>query len=104
MNTWMASTADGIALWAGDRWTGDPAVRDKVVTQLAQGPTIQAIPSCPSFSSEEPIGPQAFLAALIREYGGDLIAPGAPFDEVVPPLGDPLADQGVGGPSASPKE
>lgn len=41
-----------------------------------------------SFSTQEPIGPQALLAALIREYGGDLVAPGAPFDDVVPPLPD----------------
>lgn len=88
MTTWMASTADGIALWTGDRWTGDPAVRDKVVTQLAQGATITAIATCPSFPTQEPIGPQALLAALIREYGSDLIAPGAPFDDVVPPLLD----------------
>jgi hypothetical protein len=91
MTTWIASTADGIAMWTGDRWTGDSAVREKVGIQLAQGPTIQAIPACPSFSSLEPIGPHAFLAALIREYGSDLIAPGAPFDEVVPPPPDEVS-------------
>lgn len=108
MTTWMASTADGIALWTGERWTGDPVVCDKIASQLAQGSTIAAIATCPSFSTQEPIGPQALLAALIREYGGDLVAPGAPFDDVVPPLPDG-PDSSIGqlppwAPSASPNE
>ncbi len=86
MDTWMASTRDGIALWAGDHWTGDPAVSERVSAQLAVGPTIRAMGLCPEFPTTAPIGPEALLAALIREYGGDLVAPGAPFDSVVPPI------------------
>lgn len=86
MDTWMASTPDGIALWAGDHWTGDPAVSERVRAQLAGGPTIRAMTLCPAFPTAAPIGPEALLAALISEYGGDLVAPGAPFDVVVPPI------------------
>lgn len=88
MTTWLASTPDGVALWTGERWTGDPAVRQKVAARLADRPMIEAVALCPAFPTAEPIGQHALLAALIREYGGDLIAPGAPFDDVVPPLPD----------------
>lgn len=92
MTTWLASTPDGVALWTGDRWAADPAVRQRVSERLAGGPTIEAVALCPSFPTTEPIGQHTLLAALIREYGGDLIAPGAPFDDVVPPLTEVIAE------------
>ena len=90
LTTWLATTPDGVALWTGAAWTGDPVVREKVAARLeSDGPRITAVALCPSFPTEEPISEHALLAALIREYKGDFIAPGAPFDDVVPRSPEP---------------